>query len=78
MLRHAGDGRRVVFSLPDNAAGDAAWYAVTTWTESPAADFYCVEPWTALPDAVHNGHGLRWLKPGSRETLRLRLTAEGW
>lgn len=78
VLRHADAGRRVVFALPDDAAGAAAWYAVTTWTESPASDFYCVEPWTALPDAVHNGRGLRWLKPGSRETLRLRLTAEGW
>lgn len=78
VLRHKGDGRRVVFALLDDATGDAVWYAVTTWTESPSSDFYCVEPWTALPDAVHNGQGLRWLKPGSRETLRLRLTAEGW
>ena len=78
VLRHADDGRRLVFALPADAAGAAEWYAVTTWTESPASDFYCVEPWSALPDAVHSGRGLRWLKPGSRETLRLRLTAEGW
>lgn len=78
VLRHGKDGRQVRFHLPDDAAGHAAWYAVTTWTESATSDFYCVEPWSALPDAVHNGQGLRWLKPGSRETLRLRLTAEGW
>jgi galactose mutarotase-like enzyme len=78
VLRHGVDGRRVLFDLPDDGGGNPAWSAVTTWTEGPAADFYCVEPWTALPDAVHNGQGLRWLKPGARETLRLRLTAEGW
>jgi galactose mutarotase-like enzyme len=78
LLRHGSDGREVMFDLCPDAAGANPWYAVTTWTESAASDFYCVEPWTSLPDAVHNGLGLRWLKPGSRETLRLRLTARGW
>jgi galactose mutarotase-like enzyme len=78
VLRQMNDGREVAFALPCDAAGPNPWYAVTTWTESAMSDFYCVEPWTALPDAVHNGLGLRWLKPGSRETLRLRLTARGW
>ena len=78
VLRHLTDGRAVVFELQRGAAGENPWYAVTTWTESPASDFYCVEPWTALPDAVHNGRGLRRLKPGGRETWRLRLSARGW
>jgi galactose mutarotase-like enzyme len=78
VLRHQGNGREVLFEWCPDAAGASPWYAVTTWTESAASDFYCVEPWTALPDAVHNGLGLRWLKPGSRETLRLRLKARGW
>jgi galactose mutarotase-like enzyme len=78
VLRQMNDGREVAFALPCDAAGPNPWYAVTTWTESARSDFYCVEPWTALPDAVHNGLGLRWLKPGSRETLRLRLTTRGW
>ncbi len=72
------DGREVVFDGQPDAAGRNPWYAVTTWTESRQSDFYCVEPWTALPDAVHNGLGLRKLSPGARETLRLRLTARGW
>ncbi len=76
LLRNRADGREVVFG--SGADGGNPWYAVTTWTESPSSDFYCVEPWTALPDAVHNGRGLRLLKPGARETLRLRLTARGW
>lgn len=75
-LVHQTDGRRVRIDWP--AGMSEVWYAVTTWTEKPDSDFYCVEPWTALPDAVHNGRGLRWLKPGASETLRLRLTAEGW
>ena len=77
-LRHRTDGRHVVFAWPTDAAGRNPWYAVTTWTESRQSDFYCVEPWTALPDAVHNGLGLRKLSPGARETLRLSLTARGW
>ncbi|SDV51044.1 Galactose mutarotase [Chitinasiproducens palmae] len=46
---------------------NAAWYAVTTWSEAPDADFYCIEPWLGLPDAIHHGQGLRWLQPHSRE-----------
>jgi len=78
VLRHGGDGRAVHFDLEPDEEGREAWWAVTTWTETPESDFYCVEPWSALPDAVHNGQGLRWLKPGRRETLRLRLRTEGW
>lgn len=78
VLRHRGDGRTVAFDLCADAEGNNPWYAVTTWTESDRSDFYCVEPWSALPGAVHNGMGLRWLKPGRRETLRLSLTAQGW
>lgn len=72
------DGRAVDFDFPPDASGANPWFAVTTWTVSADSGFYCVEPWTALPDAVHNQQGLRWLKPGSRETLRLRMTAKGW
>ncbi len=25
------------------------WYAITTWTETPESDFYCVEPWLGCP-----------------------------
>lgn len=43
------------------------WGAVTTWTESPESDFFCVEPWIGLPNAIHHRHGLRWLDPGATE-----------
>jgi len=77
-LRNRTDGRTVLFDWLTDAAGRNPWYAVTTWTESLQSDFYCVEPWTALPDAIHHGRGLRKLSSGARETLRLRLTAKGW
>jgi galactose mutarotase-like enzyme len=54
--------------------GSAPWYAVTSWTEKPESDFYCVEPWLGLPDAIHNGLGLRWVEPGETETASLRIS----
>jgi galactose mutarotase-like enzyme len=78
VLRHRTDGRAVAFALEPDADGANPWYAVTTWTESAQSGFYCVEPWTALPDAVHNGRGLRRLNPGAKETVRLNLRARGW
>jgi galactose mutarotase-like enzyme len=53
--------------------GSTSWYAVTTWTLAPDSDFYCVEPWLGLPDAIHTGLGLRWLEPGETQTAQLRI-----
>ncbi|MDR5831704.1 aldose epimerase [Caballeronia sp. LP006] len=70
-LNMPGLKRTVSFELhqPDSVP----WFAVTTWTEADTSDFYCVEPWIGLPDAIHNGLGLRWLAPGKTETALLRL-----
>jgi galactose mutarotase-like enzyme len=65
-------GMRIEIDL--NRPGSTPWYAVTTWTETDTSDFYCVEPWLGLPDAIHNGRGLRWLAPGNSETAALRMT----
>nr|WP_259295039.1 aldose epimerase [Paraburkholderia sp. DHOC27] len=54
--------------------GSLPWYAVTTWTETPESDFYCIEPWLGLPDAIHNGMGLRWLEAGQTEKAALRIS----
>ena len=43
------------------------WHTVTTWTQTPESDFYCVEPWLGLPNAIHHGEGLRWVAPGTTE-----------
>jgi galactose mutarotase-like enzyme len=53
--------------------GSIPWYAVTTWTEHADSNFYCVEPWLGLPNAIANGLGLRWLAPGASETAALRI-----
>ncbi|BDB25143.1 aldose epimerase [Cupriavidus sp. P-10] len=68
-------GRTISFEL--DVAGSVPWHAVTTWSESEQSDFYCVEPWVGLPDAIHHGQGLRWLAPGQSESAvcRLRVTA---
>jgi galactose mutarotase-like enzyme len=75
-LRHEGNNRRLAFEL---AHADAVpWYAVTTWTQAPESDFYCIEPWLGLPNAIHHGEGLRWLAPGKTETATVVLDASGW
>lgn len=69
-----GLGRSVTIDL--NRPGSLPWYAVTTWTEADDSDFYCVEPWLGLPDAIHNGRGLRWLAPGASEAATLRIRVD--
>lgn len=51
------------------------WYDVTTWTSAPESDFYCVEPWLGLPDAIHHKQGLRILASGQTEFATCRITA---
>ncbi|HEY8965764.1 MAG TPA: hypothetical protein VIM58_04935, partial [Candidatus Methylacidiphilales bacterium] len=59
-------GARIDFDL--NPPGNGVpWHTVTTWTESPEADFYCIEPWLGLPNAIHHGDGLRLIGPGETE-----------
>lgn len=65
-LLEKGTGKGVVFDL--NAGGSVPWYEVTTWTQEESSDFYCVEPWTGLPNAIHHGKGLRYLAPGVKES----------
>jgi aldose 1-epimerase len=73
----------VTLAMPDgtlsidlDVPGSIPWHAVTTWSESKDSDFYCVEPWLGLPDAIHNGHGLRWVEPGQQETAICRLRVD--
>jgi aldose 1-epimerase len=68
--------RRLTFELTHPNA--VPWYAVTTWTETPTSDFYCVEPWLGLPNAIHHGEGLRWLAPGAMEIATCVLDGTGW
>ncbi len=51
------------------------WGAVTTWTEAEDSDFYCIEPWTGLPNAIHHLHGLRRIEPGATEKAICKIEA---
>ncbi len=62
-----------MLSIDLDVPGSIAWHAVTTWSEKADSDFYCVEPWLGLPDAIHHGRGLRWLEPSQQETAICRL-----
>ena len=68
--------RSLVFKL--SHPGSVPWYAVTTWTMAPDSNFFCVEPWTGLPNAIHHGEGLRWLAPGAKEDATLVIDGSGW
>lgn len=69
---HTPSLRRTI-TLELQRPGSIQWYAVATWTERPDSDFYCIEPWLGLPDAIHNGLGLRWLMPDTSESAVLRI-----
>jgi len=75
-LRNHKTGQSLIFELkhPDSVP----WYAVTTWTQAPDSDFYCIEPWLGLPNAIHHGEGLRGLAPGAKEIATLVLDGSQW
>lgn len=75
-LRNKQNNRRLVFELAH--ANTAPWYAVTTWTQAPESDFYCIEPWLGLPNAIHHGEGLRHVAAGKTEIATVVLDASGW
>jgi galactose mutarotase-like enzyme len=60
-----------------NWAGAPAYRFVALWARSPAEPYYCVEPWTALPNSLGRADGERiTLPPGGRFTARLWLGAD--
>lgn len=73
-VRIVAPGLNRTISIDLKRPGSLPWYAVTTWTLDAESNFYCVEPWLGLPDAIHNGLGLRWLEPGKQETATLRIS----
>jgi galactose mutarotase-like enzyme len=73
-LWNSVDGRAVAFR--DTSPQRESWRCVTTWTESPESDFFCVEPWSALPNAAANGGGWRTTPPGDAVEISCRLLAE--
>jgi galactose mutarotase-like enzyme len=73
-LHHPTSGRCLSFQNPGGHPDD--WPCVTTWTENPESNFFCVEPWSAYPNAIHNGLGLRKLAPGDTQEISCRIHAD--
>ncbi|MCT9070952.1 aldose epimerase [Cupriavidus gilardii] len=65
-------GRAIRIDLDANGR-TVPWQAVTTWSEREDSDFYCVEPWLALPDAIHRPGETLWVAPGDRTEAVCRL-----
>ena len=75
-LLNTRTGQHLVFRL--DPRGSVPWYAVTTWTQTAESDFYCIEPWLGLPNAIHHGEGLRYVAPGQMEVATCTLDASAW
>lgn len=75
-LRNKKSGRHLAIHM--NRPSSVPWYAVTSWTEYPESDFYCLEPWLGLPNAIHHEQGLRRLPPGCTEKGICRVELGVW
>lgn len=66
---HAGD---VVVSLgtDDVPVKDSAF---VTWTESPDAPFFCVEPWMGPPNSPEHKRGLHHVAPGQTQVFTVAV-----
>jgi len=73
LLQHKNSNRQIAIEMEcDNSV---SWFDVTTWTQAIDSDFFCVEPWLGLPNAIHSGLGLRWIQSGQTEKAVCRIIA---
>jgi aldose 1-epimerase len=75
-LLNSVNQRRLIFELAQ--PGSVPWHEIVTWTQAADSDFYCIEPWLGLPNAIHHGEGLRQVAPGQTEIAACVLDASGW
>ncbi len=47
------------------------------WSPGVDAPFVCVEPWTAAPNALNSGEGLRWVAPGASRSVGMVVGGPG-
>lgn len=54
-----------------------ACHTLVVWAASTSAPYVCVEPWTALPNALNSGHDLVTLDPGDtwRSEFEISISA---
>jgi galactose mutarotase-like enzyme len=72
-LAHDLSGRTISFQ--DTSPQPGSWHCATTWTEKPDSDFFCIEPWSALPNAAANGFGLQTTCPGESLEISCQILA---
>ena len=72
-LSHGASGREISFK--DTSTQPGSWYCATSWTEKPDSDFFCVEPWSALPNAAANGLGLQVTTHGATREISCQILA---
>jgi galactose mutarotase-like enzyme len=72
ILQDSRRNRKIVLDLQSETT--VPWYDVTTWTEKSESDFFCIEPWLGLPNAIHHGYGLRMLASGQTEVASCSIT----
>lgn len=72
-LAHEASGRTISFK--DTSPQSGSWHCATTWTEKPDSDFFCVEPWSALPNAAANHIGLQNTPPGESLEISCQILA---
>lgn len=50
------------------------WLSINTWTESPEAPFYCLEPWLSPTNALKHKKGLQYVKPGKSQCFKVTIS----
>ena len=56
-------------------AAEGAYRYYVIWSPE-GTEFACVEPWTALPDALNTGRDLLWLAPGEKRGFCAAFTVQ--
>ena len=62
-------------ALKINFGPETMFHHIVVWTNRPQ-EFYCVEPWMSLPDAVGTPSGCQWLAKGEELSGFFELTAQ--
>lgn len=58
------------------AAVPPAEATFVTWSLSPDAPFYCVEPWMGPPNAPETKIGLHWVQPGQAQSFVVEIAVK--
>jgi len=57
-----------------NSPRPEKYETIVTWSESPTAPYYCVEPWMGLPNSAEHGMGLSWVAPSESKVFSTEVS----